>query len=423
MDLRKDALAGAAEMILSVERIAKERSDLVGTVGMIKVRPGASNAIPQTADFTLDMRHPDDADLSDSLDFLRNEMEDICVGRGLAMKWEMVQINAAVPCDAGMIEALQESAERVTGKKRLMGSGAGHDGVMMSQVMPIGMIFVRCRAGLSHHPDEYAEPDDIASGIEDEAVIDAFRKSNPHGKAASVTEGMRQWFSSRPVEAELSAIRIAMELAGGTGAKLHVVHVTHPDCLALISEGKSSGVDVTAETCPHYLLLNAEHGALIGPNAKCAPSLRDEEAVAGMWESLDLVDTIGSDHSPSPPGMKSGDDVFAMWGGIAGCQHGVELVCDKAIARGVSLRDFASRWRANVFARFGVKGAGIEVGRDADFFILEKKPGKIAKAELLQRHPLSPYVGMEREWRVAGTWLRGRKVGDETRGRFLRPDA
>lgn len=166
MDLRKDALSGAAEMILSTERIAKNTDALVATVGMIKVRPGASNAIVQTADFTVDMRHPDDLVLNSSLAALRDEMEEIATCRGLEIIWEIVQLNGAVSCDAGMMNALMESTAKVTGTGRLLSSGAGHDGVMMSRVMPIGMIFVRCRAGLSHHPDEYAEPDDIEVAIQ-----------------------------------------------------------------------------------------------------------------------------------------------------------------------------------------------------------------------------------------------------------------
>lgn len=165
MDLRRDALAGAAECILLAEETAIGCEGLVATVGMMKVSPGASNAIPQVAEFTLDVRHPDDAALSDALHVLRNGFEDICEGRALKLKWEPVQVNQSVPCDSRMMAGLLECAGHVTGKRRVMGSGAGHDGVMISRAMPFGMIFIRCRAGLSHHPDEYAEPDDIEAGI------------------------------------------------------------------------------------------------------------------------------------------------------------------------------------------------------------------------------------------------------------------
>jgi allantoinase len=119
--------------------------------------------------------------------------------------------------------------------------------------------------------------------------------------------------------------------------------------------------------------------------------------------------------------MKQGEDVFDMWGGIAGCQNGVELVCNRALERGVSLEMLSKKWRENVFARFGVKGSGIATGADADFFLLGKSNEEIGRKEQLSRHGLSPYIGMSREMRVTGTWLRGMQVDSKTRGRFLQP--
>lgn len=176
MDLRRDALAGAAECMLRAELLAKGAKDLVATVGMVNVEPGASNAIPQTANFTLDVRHPDDAFLNEALDGLRNDFEDICERRGLSLKWMPVQVSGAVECDTGIVSELSDSVRDVTGNERLMGSGAGHDGVMMSRAMPIGMVFLRCRAGLSHHPDEYAEADDIEAGIE--VLVEFLKRRN-----------------------------------------------------------------------------------------------------------------------------------------------------------------------------------------------------------------------------------------------------
>lgn len=306
------------------------------------------------------------------------------------------------------LETMEEMADvGVVGFKAFMcGSGLDEFGKAGRKVLAYGMK-VAARRGLL--VGVHAEDDSVVAGF---APIEA---------AASISDGMKQWFASRPVEAELAAIRIAMDLAGEAGAKLHVVHVTHPDCLDLISCGRAEGVDVTAETCPHYLLLNTETGALIGANAKCAPPLRDKVVIDSLWGSLGLVETLGSDHSPSPPDMKTGEDVFAIWGGIAGCQNGIELVCNRALEKGISLEGLSEKWRKNVFHRFGVAGAGIEVGADADFFLLGKDGALISEGEQLSSHRLSPYIGMERQWRVAGTWLRGERLGCETRGRFLRP--
>ena len=103
MDLRRDALAGAAECMLEAEGLAKGAKDLVATVGMVSVKPGASNAIPQVAEFTLDVRHPDHAFLNESLYSLRNRFEEICEGRGLELKWKPVQVSGAVRCDADVV--------------------------------------------------------------------------------------------------------------------------------------------------------------------------------------------------------------------------------------------------------------------------------------------------------------------------------
>lgn len=308
------------------------------------------------------------------------------------------------------ITTLEEMAdEGVIGFKAFMcGSGLEEFGKAGRGVMAAGMK-VAAERGLV-----------VGVHAEDERVIAEHAANFPRRAEGGVAEGMRQWGDSRPVGAELASIRIAMDLAGEAGAKLHVVHVTHSDCLELIAEGRRQGVDVTAETCPHYLLLNEAKASRIGPYAKCAPPLRAGEVVEGLWGRLDLVETIGSDHSPSPPGMKVGEDVFAMWGGIAGCQHGVPLVCDEALNRGVNLEKLSKKWRDNVFRRFGVSGRGVEVGQDADFFLMEAGGETIFAEDLLYRHQISAYTGLERKWKVCGTWLRGESVTDETRGRFLR---
>ncbi|MGJ8641902.1 MAG: M20 family metallo-hydrolase [Luteolibacter sp.] len=166
MDLRKDALTGAAECVLAAEGFARENDGMVATVGMIKVLPGASNAIAQSADFTLDVRCSEDDSLESGLGVLEGRFTELCRLRGLELSWQVVQKNGAVPCDEGMVKDLVKCAEEVTGTGRVMGSGAGHDGVMMSRVMPVGMVFLRCREGLSHHPDEFAEARDIEVGID-----------------------------------------------------------------------------------------------------------------------------------------------------------------------------------------------------------------------------------------------------------------
>jgi dihydroorotase-like cyclic amidohydrolase len=130
---------------------------------------------------------------------------------------------------------------------------------------------------------------------------------------------------------------MAMSCAKDTGCALHVVHVSAPEGIDLIHAAKREGIDVTAETCPHYLLLDTWDAERIGAAAKCAPPLRPPGTVEGLWKKLAAgeIDTIGSDHSPSPPELKEGDDFFSMWGGIAGSQHGFPLVLERAVGGGM----------------------------------------------------------------------------------------
>lgn len=234
---------------------------------------------------------------------------------------------------------------------------------------------------------------------------------------------MRDWFASRPPEAEVRAIELVCELAGETGCAVHIVHVSSPEGLAAALRGRSAGVDISIETCHHYLLLDDEAGAAIGIAAKCAPPLRPRASVEALWAALAAgdIDTLGSDHSPAPPEMKSGADVFSAWGGIAGCQHGFPLVIDRAI-RESSWQRLAEVCALQPARRFklGTKG-GIALGMDADFILLDKHSSPIDAGSLLQRHPVSPYIGLRPGWRVAATYLRGRPVGPQHRGNFLKP--
>lgn len=188
MDLRRDALAGAAECVLAAERLARGEADLVATVGKLDVKPGASNAIPGEVRFTLDFRHPDDESRERLLDQLTAEFARIAGDRSLELAVELVQSNAAVPCDPALTGCLLDAVEAATGHRRQLASGAGHDAVMMATAMPVAMLFVRCRAGLSHHPDEYASPEDIAVALK---VLVDFLQNESISASASATSAPR----------------------------------------------------------------------------------------------------------------------------------------------------------------------------------------------------------------------------------------
>jgi allantoinase len=270
----------------------------------------------------------------------------------------------------------------------------------------------------------------VAVHAEDQPALDRAMAK----RTAASPRTPRAYLASRPIEAELAAIRMALEFAGETGCALHVVHVSSPEGIALIEEARSQRVDVSAETCPHYLLLNemdvVKHGAV----AKCAPPLRDEKRRLALWEDLRAgrIQTVGSDHSPAPAELKQGRDFFAIWGGIAGVQHGFPLLLSECAAtRDRDLPRLAAVLAGNVARRFRIdeRKGGIAEGKDADFCVVRFGPKRvIAESDLWTRHRLSPYVGRTSRVQVEQTFVRGRRVWGDGRvapagvtGSFLRP--
>jgi allantoate deiminase len=167
MPLRKDALAAAAEMVLAVERRAVETEELVATVGRIEALPGAVNVIPAAARFTLDVRSPSDPMRHAAVARLREEMTAIAHRRGVGVTIAGSYDEAAATCAPWLVEQLAAAVERAGVRPHRLPSGAGHDGLAMIALCPIGMLFVRCKDGISHNPAEAitAEDADIAVAV------------------------------------------------------------------------------------------------------------------------------------------------------------------------------------------------------------------------------------------------------------------
>jgi allantoate deiminase len=166
MALRRDALAGAAEFVLVAEALARRTPGLMATVGSLETRPGAPNVIPGTVQHTLDVRHEKDRVRNKALADLLRTAQRIADSRRLSVISESTQANDATPCAPLLSRRLAASvAARGISPLRLP-SGAGHDGVVMAALTPIAMLFVRCRDGLSHHPDEFVAPRDLAVALE-----------------------------------------------------------------------------------------------------------------------------------------------------------------------------------------------------------------------------------------------------------------
>jgi allantoinase len=237
--------------------------------------------------------------------------------------------------------------------------------------------------------------------------------------------GWRDWCESRPAAAELEAIGRAIGFAEEAGCALHVVHVSTAAGVRLVAEARARGVDVSCETCPHYLLLDEDDLERLGAVAKCAPPLRAHAERDALRAELraGAIDLVASDHSPAPASLKAGD-AFAAWGGVSGCQSllGVLLgEVDVAQAAALSSRAPADRLRLPRKGR-------LEPGYDADLALVDLAVERKLRAEdLLYRHRHSPFVGRTLRGRVVRTLVRGHTVVQDGRvvaepaGQLVRP--
>ncbi|MEE4483239.1 allantoate amidohydrolase [Serratia ficaria] len=167
MGQRKDALAAAAEWMVAVEGITRAADPhLVATVGCIDSLPGAVNVIPGEVKLTLDVRGPEDGALATLLAQLLRQAQAICARRGLRFASEEFYRIDATACDAGLQRRWHDGVQRVQGRSMALPSGAGHDAIAVAADWPVGMLFVRCDRGISHHPAEAVTPADVALAIQ-----------------------------------------------------------------------------------------------------------------------------------------------------------------------------------------------------------------------------------------------------------------
>jgi allantoinase len=277
---------------------------------------------------------------------------------------------------------------------------------------------------------------------DDQTLLDGLREAARlglpvavHAESQELTQGdhgsVKAFLASRPVIAELEAIQRATLLAREAGAKLHIVHVSSGRGVALAAEARAQGVDVSIETCPHYLFFTEDDVERLGAVAKCAPPLRNAVEQDALWTQLlaGSVDMVASDHSPAPPSLKSGDFAQA-WGGIAGVQSTLPVMLDRGYhCRKLPLERIAALLSAEPARRFRISGKGIiAVGMDADLALVDVfRSVQLRPEHLKQRHALSPYLGSTFRGCVVRTVRRGETIfmsGESTArggGKFVRP--
>lgn len=227
----------------------------------------------------------------------------------------------------------------------------------------------------------------------------------------------RAFLDSRPLVAEIIATKNVIELARETGTRVHICHVSHPAVAQLIKDAKAEGIDISAETCVHYLTFSEDNLIKDGCLFKCAPPLRKKEDSERLWQYVldGTFCSIASDHSPGMPDNRddTSKPIYEVGNGISGVQTMLQAFFNEITKRGISPTIIAKLMATEPAKRFGIYGkkGDIKVGFDGDIVIFDpRKEWTITSEELFYKQKISAYVGMHGVGKPVETILRGEEV-------------
>jgi allantoinase len=239
------------------------------------------------------------------------------------------------------------------------------------------------------------------------------------GRIAALRAGGRRdpmaHAESRPAAAEAETIASVLELARATGVRIHLCHVTIGRGVELARRARADGVDASAETCPHYLLLDEGELGRRGGEAKINPPLRPVPDVEALWSALadGGLDLVASDHVGWPAERKRGDDIFTLASGAPGLELMLPLLHDAARARGYGVELLARVLAEAPARRFGLwpRKGGLALGADADLVVLDPdERWAVDPAKLTDAAGWSPYTGRRVRGRVRRVLVRGEEI-------------
>lgn len=275
------------------------------------------------------------------------------------------------------------------------------------------------------------------------SVGDDVQWSQPPLEPTGPLDVYQTFLDSRPSSFELYAILEILSLAHlAPKLALHIVHLSAVEAIALLREARANGVNITAETCFHYLSLAAEEIKNGDTRHKCCPPIRSQSNQDGLWaemcrEDNSCIKTIVSDHSPCTPNLKLlpanvagavpkaesikdiDGDFFAAWGGISSVGLGLSVLWTEAQTRNITIENVVKWCCKNTAKQVGLehqKGE-IGVGFDADIAVFDDTAEFVVQSStMLFRNKCSPYQGKTMKGVVKETWLRGKKIHSRTKG-------